>query len=192
MAKAAAKKDDNVVELKRNGPSEDAVIAVNLGKMKRAKAEFETANGNYRNTLKHVESKGVHLAAAKDAIAIQKSGKVEEKLEYLKALFQYLKILGQPFTKDQLDLFAVEAPRTPSIEKAKEHGRYVGIMGQGMDQNPYAIDSDQGQAWIAAFHDGTKEREMILSMEPAGDELLKGDEDDDQVVDDELDPEDEE
>jgi hypothetical protein len=58
-------------------------------------------------------------------------------------------------------------------------------MGQGMDQNPYAVDSEQGQAWISAFHDGTRERELILSMEPAGDELIKSDADDDVFDEDE-------
>lgn len=185
MAKAAAKKDDNVVELRKNGPAEDAVIAVNLGKIQRAKAEFETANGNYRNTLKHVEAKGIHLAAAKDAISIKKSGKVDEKVEYLKALTEYLMILGSPIDKKQLDMFRVEGNSRDGLAKAKELGRYVGIMGQGMDQNPYAVDSDQGQAWIVAFHEGTKERELILSMEPAADELIKSDADDDVFNEDE-------
>jgi hypothetical protein len=54
-----------------------------------------------------------------------------------------------------------------------------------MDQNPYAVDSEQGQAWISAFHDGTRERELILSMEPAGDELIKSDADDDVFDEDE-------
>lgn len=177
MAKAAAKtKQDNVVELKRNGPAEDAVVALNLGKMKRAKTEFESANGSYRNVLKHVEGKGINLKAAQRAIAIQKSGKVDEIVAELTALFQYLKILGQPFTKQQLDMFEVEQPRTPGVEKAKEHGRFVGIMGQGMDQNPYAVDSEQGQAWIEAFHQGSEERNLIMSMEPAdGSELISGD-----------------
>lgn len=179
MAKAAKKDDDNIVELKRNGPAEDAVKAVQLGKIKRAKAEFETANGNYRNVLKHVEAKGIDLAAAKDAIAIQKSGKVADKVAYLTSLFEYLMILGCPIDKKQLDMFRVEESRTPSLDKAKQHGRYVGIMGLGMDQNPYAIDSDQGQAWITAFHEGTKEREMVLSMEPGGSELIKPGEEDD-------------
>jgi len=185
MAKAQAKKDDNVVELRKNGPAEDAVIAVNLGKIQRAKAEFETANGNYRNTLKHVEAKGIHLGAAKDAISIKKSGKVEEKVAYLTALFEYLMILGSPIDKKQLDMFRVEGNSRDGTAKAREMGRYTGIMGQGMDQNPYAVDSEQGQAWIAAFHEGTKERELILSMEPAGDELIKSDADDDVFDEDE-------
>lgn len=185
MAKAQAVKDDNVVELRKNTPAEDAVVALNLGKIQRAKAEFETANGNYRNTLKHVEAKGIHLAAAKDAIAIKKSGKVDEKVAYLTALFEYLMILGQPIDKKQLDLFRVESNSRDGTAKAKELGRYTGIMGHGMDQNPYAVDSDLGQAWIEAFHGGTKEREMILSMEPVGDELIKSGADDEVFDDDE-------
>lgn len=187
---ASAAQDDNVVELRKNAPAEDAVIAVNLGKIQRAKAEFETANGNYRNTLKHVEAKGIHLGAAKDAISIRKSGKVEEKVSYLTALFEYLMILGQPIDKKQLDMFRVEGNSRDGMAKAKENGRYIGMMGLGMDQNPYAIDSDLGQAWIASFHQGTKEREQILSMEPAGNELIKGSEDEnDDVFDDDSDEE---
>lgn len=185
MAKAAAKKDDNVVELRKNGPSEDAVIAVNLGKIQRAKAEFETANGNYRNVLKHVEAKGLHLGAAKDAIAIKKSGKVDEKVEYLKALTEYLMILGTPIDKKQLDMFRVEGNSRDGTAKAREMGRYCGIMGLGHDQNPYAVDSDLGQAWLDAHGDGAKERETILSMEPGGTERIAGDADDDVFDEDE-------
>lgn len=185
MAKAQAKQDDNVVELRKNGPAEDAVIAVNLGKIQRAKAEFETANGNYRNTLKHVEAKGIHLAAAKDAIAIKKSGKVDEKVEYLKALTEYLMILGSPIDKKQLDMFRVEGNSRDGTAKAREMGRYCGIMGLGHDQNPYAVDSDLGQAWLDAHGDGAKERELILSMEPGGTERIAGDADDDVFGEDE-------
>lgn len=183
MAKAA--KQGNVVELKRNGPADDAVKALQLGKIKRAKEEFDSASGAYRNTLKHVEAKGINLAAAKDAISIQKSGKIEEEVAYLTALFEYLLILGVPLTKQQLDLFRVEEPRTPGVEKARQHGRYVGIMGGGHDQCPYAPDSEQGQEWMKAHAGGADERKLILSMEPAeGSELIKGDDGGD-VFDDE-------
>src|SRR5690606_22003628 len=128
------------------------------------------------------EAKGIHLGAAKDAISIKKSGKVEEKVAYLTALFEYLMILGQPIDKKQLDMFRVEGNSRDGTAKAREMGRYTGIMGAGMDQNPYALDSDLGQAWVSAFHEGTRERELILSMEPAGDELIRGDDDSDDDV----------
>lgn len=183
MTEPLRKDGANVVELRKNGPAEDAVIALNLGKVKRAKAEFESANGAYRNVLKHVEGKGIHLSAAKDAIAIQKSGKVDEKITYLTSLFEYLMILGCPIDKKQLDMFRVEEPRTPSVEKARSHGRYCGIMGLGMDQNPYAVDSDQGQAWIGAWHGGCEERNLVLALEPEGSELIQSDDVEDEVFD---------
>lgn len=185
MAKAQAKKDDNVVELRKNGPAEDAVVALNIGKYKRAAEDLASENGRFRNTVKHVEAKGINTKALKRAISIQKSGKTEEIISELSALFEYLLILGTPIDKKQLDMFRVEGNSRDGTAKAKELGRYTGIMGQGMDQNPYAVDSDQGQAWITAFHEGTKERELILSMEPAGDELIKSDTDDDVFDEDE-------
>lgn len=166
---------DNVVPLKNEALQEDAVKAVNIAKYKRAADDLASENGRFRNVVKHVEAKGINTKALKRAIAIQKSGKTEEIVSELTALFEYLMILGTPIDKKQLDLFRVEAPRTPSVEKAKEHGRYNGIMGLGMDQNPYSIDSEQGQAWMDAWHAGGKERELVLAMEPAAAELIKGD-----------------
>lgn len=175
---SAARKAENVVPLREQGPAEDAVTALNLGKLKRAKTQFESANGAYRNVLKHVESKGINIAAAKEAIAIAKSGKVDEKIAELKALFDYLKILGSAVPKAQLDMFSTEAARTPAVDKARELGRHAGIMGEGSDQNPYDLSSAQGQAWMEAWHGGGKERSLILSMEPTSDELISGQSDD--------------
>lgn len=181
MASAAKKSDDsNVVHLK-NGPPEDAVAAVNLAKIQRAKADFESANGSYRSVLKNAEGKGIHLKAAQRAIAIRKSGKTEEMIDELSKLFEYLTILGTPIEKKQLDMFRVEAPRTPSVDKAKELGRYAGIMGHGTEECPHSPDTDAYTAWMEAFHQGSKERELVLSMEPAdGSDLIKGDEEDDE------------
>lgn len=186
MAKSsAAKEESNIVELRKNGPAEDAVTALNIAKYQRGLDDLNSEQGRFRNTVKHVEAKGINTKALKRAISIRKSGKTEEIISELSALFEYLMILGQPIDKKQLDMFRVEGNSRDGLAKAKELGRYVGIMGQGMDQNPYAVDSDQGQAWIVAFHEGTKERELILSMEPAGDELIKGDADDDVFDEDE-------
>lgn len=182
MAKAA--KQDNVVELKRNSPAEDVVKAINLAKIKRANDALQTAKNEHQSVIKHVEAKGTHLKAAARAIKIQKSGKTEDVVAELQALFEYLMILGVPLTKQQLDLFRVEEPRTPGVDKAKQHGRYIGIMGLGMDENPYAPDSELGQEWIKAWHGGNEERGYVIKMDEAGDELIKGDGNDD-VFDDE-------
>lgn len=178
MAKAAKQEESNVVELRKNGPAEDAVVALNLGKYQRELDDFASANGRLRATAKHVEAKGINLKAAKRAIAIRKSGKSEEALAEITALFEYLMILGHPIDKKQLDMFRVEEPRTPGVDKAKQHGRYCGIMGLGMGENPYSADSEQGQAWIEAWHGGNEERGIVQQMDEDGDELMKGSDDD--------------
>src|SRR5690606_30914677 len=119
----------------------------------------------HQSVIKHAEAKGINLKAASWALKLKKSGKLEDAVAELTARLEYAYILGTPLSKAQLDMFRVEEPRTPSVEKAREHGRYVGIRGEGMGENPYSVDSEAGQAWIAGFHDGTKERDIIMSME---------------------------
>lgn len=183
MAKAKEKDSSNVVELRKNGPSEDAVIVLNVGKFLRASDEFQSANGRYRNELKHIEAKGLNLKALKEARAIKRSGKVHEKIEELSQLFCYLMIMGCPVPKEQLELFDAEPERTPAVERAMRDGRNAGLLGLGMNENPYAIDSEPGQAWMAAWHAGSNERELVLSMEPDGVEVIKND-DIEEVFDD--------
>ena len=189
MAKAPAKrkaKDDDDGEMqqvgtalkiadRKNSPDDDAVIALNLGKMKRAKADYDSHNGTYRSVLKHVEAKGIHLKAAKRAIAINSSEDRTELVNELKALCEYLAILGAPIEKAQLDLFRSMEPRVPGIDRAAQEGRYAGIMGEGEASIPYAEESAQGQSWLKAFRGGQDERKLILAMEPeSGSELKKG------------------
>lgn len=154
---------------KQNTPGEDAVKALNLGKMARAKERLESENGAYRAVVKHVEAKGLHIKAAKRAISISKSDDRDGIVEELQALFEYLLILGVPVKKDQLDMFRVEEPREPGIDKAAKQGRYAGLMGEGEAVNPYAQESKQGQAWLEAHRGGCEERRLILDLEPADD-----------------------
>ena len=169
IGKALAGKD------RKNEPGDDAVIALNLGKMKRAKAQYDSHNGEYRNVLKHVEAKGIHLKAAKRAIAINGSEDRTELVAELKALCEYLAILGVPIEKAQMDLFRSLEPRVPGVDRAAEEGRYAGIMGEGESTIPYAEESKQGQAWLTAFRGGQDERKLILSMEPEnGSTIEKG------------------
>lgn len=175
-------KKDNVVAL-RNGPPEDAVTALNLSKLKRADETLQTAKNDHQSVIKHVEGKGINLKAAGWAIRIQKSGKLDEAVAELKARLEYLYILGTPVTKAQADLFRLETPRTPGVDKAREQGRYHGIMGNGTSENPYALDSAQGQSWMTGFHGGTEERALVLALEDTENELVKGDDPDDSDAD---------
>lgn len=175
---------DNVVTLtKKNSPADDAVIAHNLGKLRRAEGDFQEAKNDYQSIVKNVQAKGINLKAAKWAIKMQKSGKIEAALEEMQARFAYAFILGSPISKAQLDLFRVEAPRTPSVDKAAAHGRYCGLMGLGPDQSPHSEDTDAGQAWLKAYHGGLEERSLVMQME-SSDEIIAGGEDED-LIDDE-------
>lgn len=184
MGKAAAKKKDadNVVELKRNGPNPDSIDTYYLGRLKKELDEFASASGRMRANQKAIGSK-IDLKAAKEAIAIQKSGKAEEHDAYLVTLLRYRRLLNAGASKKQLEMFDAVDDRAPAPEKAKEHGFNCGIQGLGMDQNPYAVDSEAGQEWLKSWHAGNDERKEVETMEGTLDELIKGDAGDDDVFD---------
>lgn len=189
----AKKKADNVVPLKPAAANvaEDAVKAVNLAKIKAANEALQTAKNDHQSVIKHAEAKGIHLVAAKKALKIKKSGKVETIVSEMTATLEYLFILGVPLEKKQLELFRVEDPRAPVVERAREHGRLTGIMGGGTGECPHDLSTEAGQAWMAGFNGGTEERQRVLDLEPKSstDDLIKsgeevGDPDDEDVDED--------
>lgn len=176
----------NVVPLKKNGPVVDAVTSLNLGKIKRAKEEFETASGSYRNVLKHAEGKGIHLAAAKKALSIIKSGKKDEWLEETGKVTEYLYAFGDGVAEAQMNFDFLTNPSMPDEEKARALGYHAGLRGEGDGGNPYGPGSPQYNQWINGLNDGRRER-AVAEADDDGDELVKGD--DDGPTDDETDGE---
>lgn len=168
-AKSAIVGDNSQIE-------DDSIKAVNLGKIKRAKAALESEQGSYRNVLKQAQGKGLHLKAAIRAISITKMKDREEEVAYITALCEYLFILGMPLDRSQLEMFRGLEPRVPATERAAVQGRMAAVMGDGEGVCPYAVESKQGQAWLTAFRAGQDERTRILEMDSAvGDEtLIKG------------------
>lgn len=156
--------------------AEDAVVAVNLAKIKDANEALQVAKNSHQSVIKHAEAKGIHLAAAKEALKIKKSGKVETIVAKLKATLEYLHILGVGLEKKQLEMFRVEDPLAPIEERAKQHGRLTGILGGGTSECPHDLSTKAGQAWMQGFHGGTEERKLVLDLEPKGstDDLIKG------------------
>ena len=148
MAKAARKsaEQENVVSIK-NGPAEDAVLALNVAKLMAADILFAGAKEDHKAIKTHVEAKGVNLKAYAWADKIIKAGDVGAAVELIEATLKILKIRGRPVPASQLDLPTSEDDRTPIDERAREEGRYAGIMGYGPDANPYGVDSAADQAW---------------------------------------------
>jgi hypothetical protein len=149
-----------------NGPGDDAVIAVNLGKIRDAKMRFDDAGNGYRSVLKHAEGKGVHLTAARKALKIVKSGDADSWLEETSAVTRYLKILRHGVTDNQMNL-EFESTLAPIEEKAALDGRALGLDTAPdaiEEKNPHAINTRAGQAWLHAFRQGRSERDIVLSM----------------------------
>lgn len=155
-------------------PADDAVLALNIAKMIAADTLLDGAKADHKEIKKHVEAKGVNLKAHSLASKIVASGKIAEYVELFGDTLRYLKIRGRPVQSSQLELLTTEDDRTPLDDRARVEGRYAGIMGYAADSNPYALDSEAGQTWLAAWYGGEKERKLILSMEPKATERIQG------------------
>lgn len=147
-----------------NQPDDEAVIAVNLSKIRVAQDEAASHHGSLRNVLKHAEGKGVHLKAAKRALSIVKSGDADAWLEETRETTRYLRILRHGIQEAQISMFEYEPSLAPLDEKAGLDGRAIGLDGGEESANPHALNTGAGQAWLTAYRQGLFERELVLSM----------------------------
>lgn len=161
MAEAATQTEAPKIS---NQPDDDAVIAVNLSKIRVAQENAASHHGTLRNVLKHAEGKGVHLKAAKRALAIVKAGDSDAWLEETRETTRYLKILRHGIQEAQISMFEYEPSLAPLDEKAALDGRACGLDGGEESSNPHALNTGAGQAWLAAYRQGLFERELVLSM----------------------------
>jgi hypothetical protein len=173
LSTAAAKKTTPAT----NGPDDDAVIAVNLSKIRTAMDVQASSVGSLRNTMKHAEAKGVNLVAAKRALQIVKSGDADKWLEETSAITRYLRIMRHGINDGQLKL-DLESTLAPIEEKAALDGRAAGLSGEPEANNPHHGNTKAGMAWLSAYRQGLSERELVLSMKADDDEADAGAEDD--------------
>ena len=150
----------------KNEPAvaDDALAMVNLSRIRKAQEIFASENGSLRNVYAQAERQGLHLAAAKKAIKVAKSGKRDELIEEISKTLYYLKLMRCGVQESQISLFEYEPSLAPIDEKAAADGRFAGFDGQDESSNPHAINTVAGQAWLNAFRQGAAERELILSM----------------------------
>lgn len=148
-----------------NQPDDDAIIAVNLSKIRLAQEAAASGHASLRSTLGHCEAKGINLKAAKRALKIVKNGEAEDWLEEAQAITKYLRILRHGISSSQLELFETEESHLePTDEKATLDGRAAGLDGKEESDNPHEVGTIAGQAWLTAYRQGLSERELILSM----------------------------
>lgn len=162
-----------------NGPDDEAIAAVNLSRMKAAQERYNSENGIMRSIFAKAELQGMHLKAAKRAIAIVKAGDADSWLEETSAITRYLRIMRHGITENQLTL-DLESTLPPIEEKAGLDGRSAGLAGDVEASNPHDLSTKPGQSWIAAFRQGLSERELVLSMKDSDeDENIIAEDDED-------------
>lgn len=166
----------------QNTPSEDAIVVVQLQKMRRAKAEAASSNGEMRQIYSLAETNGVNLKAAKDVLRIIESKsekKIQEFVSETLAKIRYLSLLGHQLTPDQKDLFDFSSAEQPLFdEKAYEEGLRAGRLGEDPNSNPHDLNTEAGQRWLEGFHAGTADRKAVLQME-SPDQIVKAESEDD-------------
>lgn len=168
-------------EAKTHGQNEpqvedDAVVAVDLSRLRDGQNEFNSSTGTYRNICKQCDQHGLHMKAAKRALQIVRDGDAESWLVENAAVTKYLRILRHGVTQAQLDLFTVESHLAPIDEVAGLDGLSAGRLGQSETDNPHDLGSASGQAWLSKFWVGRAERDAVLAMAPAEakSELIEG------------------
>lgn len=152
-------------QAKVNTPDDDAVIAVNLSRIRAAQDRYGSEGGSLRSTFAKAEQQGVNLVAAKRAIKLVRSGKVDDFLAEIGAITRYLRIMRHGITDGQLHL-DLESTLAPIEEKAGLDGRAAGLGGEPESNNPHHGNTKAGMAWLAAHRQGLAEREIVLSMQP--------------------------
>lgn len=156
---------------RQNEPDQAAIDTVNLSRIRAAQESHASETGSLRSVFAKAELQNLHLGAAKRAIKVIKSDKMDEMIEEIEKTLYYLRLLGRPVSRDQLDMFQTAPQSVPEDEKAEEEGRIAGMLGHSEDQNPFDPASAKGRAWITGFRDGYAQRQLVMSMpEPASDD----------------------
>lgn len=165
-----------------NISQDDQHTAFQISKIKRLKEAAESATGEYASGLGRLESTGIDKWAVKEALKIQKKGRAEvtDYVAKLRKLFKYLSLLNLPVDESQLELFQTVSAQEPEVDRAFRAGVLIGAMGEGMEHNPYSPETEQGQAWIKGFHEGTANYNAFTSAEEdEAAEVIPGDGDED-------------
>lgn len=144
---------------------DDAIIAVDLSRLRASQDDFNSVTGELRNVCKQVGAR-LHMKAAKRALQIVRAGDVDAWIEENQAVTRYLRILRHGVTQAQLDLFQVESHLAPIDEVAGLDGLSAGRLGQSETDNPHDLGSASGQAWLSKFWTGRAERDAVLAMAP--------------------------
>lgn len=151
-----------------NEPSQAAIDAVNLSRIRKAQELNGQAGASLRGICAAAQLQGLDLPDAKEAIKIAKGGAeaVEKFLDSVVNITAYLNYLGVPVQRAQLDLFEAAPQSAPEDEIAKAAGLVAGRLGDLENTNPHAANTPKGMAWLTGHRDGAAERAAVMAMAP--------------------------
>lgn len=183
-------------ETKQNEPTQTALDAFNLSRLRTAQSEAKAANesnngikNKLRGAFAITAAQGLHNEAAKLALQLVEGGDetIDEFCEKVRKAGVYVGLLGKTLSPRQFELFGMAGVGpTPEDERASIEGRAAGFAQDGEpgsreQDNPYEVGSIKGQKWLTAFRQARSERNAILAMpqpnpEAAGDGEQSSDE----------------
>jgi len=156
-----------IVQDTSNEPSQSAIDAVNLFRIKAAQDKHNTMTGELRGVFAKAQLQNLNTDAAKTALTLVKKGdaSIEEYFAEFRKVGDYVRLLGKELTPAQYELFGLKHGPTPEDERAGIEGLAA---GRSFDieeaANPYETGSIKGQAWLSKFRVGRSERDTIMSM----------------------------
>lgn len=129
-------------------------------------AEIEGLKAKRKKLRKKMRADGIRLVQfdAAQTLAAMKRSDVEDHFLHLKQYMtwnrhpigtQFGLDLGEPQEGDFEDEDVVLAK---AKESAIQEGFWAGITNKPMSENPHDDNTDAGQAWIQAWHDGQEKR----------------------------------
>lgn len=116
-------------------------------KRQAAKAKMDEAKGKYANACKLSQDVGI---SEKELKLIEKIAKMDPDTQalFFKNLNQYLEWAGLE-TGYQFGLFE----SADLLERAFERGKLAFLEGSNTNDNPYQLNTDQGQKWLSGWNE---------------------------------------
>jgi hypothetical protein len=138
--------------------------------------QIESLSAKRKKLRKHMRAAGVRLTEFDAMRKLQNMQRkdVEDHFVHLKHYMAWGRVpMGTQFSFE-LDPESDEEPEEKiiarAVEEATSAGFLAGLKNVAPSENPHDGNSDQGQAWIKAHHDGLAQREHELSVAPMSDD----------------------
>lgn len=128
-----------------------ALLIHGIKKIEELQVQMESIKSDIRNERKKLKADGFDRFEVDYALRLRKVDETEE-MDRRRREARVAQWLNHPIGT-QLDLFADEPDRTPSVDKAYEDGKISGMEGVTCSP-PSHLGQEQRSRWIEGWHDG--------------------------------------